>query len=610
MQNPNIPQVLKTLKEANCVLVTVKNSPTVDELAAAIALTLMLNHLNKHAVTVFSGRVPSMLEFLQPEMAIDTTTDSLRDFIIALDKSKADKLRYKVEDNVVRIFITPYKSSITEKDLEFSQGEFNVDAVVALGVVTKEDFDQAVTTHGRILHDATVVALTNQNTISQIGAINWQEQLASSICEMVAMLTDGLGPDVLDAQVATALMTGIIAETDRFRNAVTTPEVMSISARLMTAGANQQLIAEKLEEPDMGTVARPLSYEEVARDTDDGALEIAHDDEEVQNIHIDDSGNLALPTLDDEGMPEHAATDTAHEAPLWQEPHTEPEPQTQFQSQATPYEDEALPTLPSARSYIEPTQAPKMYAEDDSGRVSAQPLLDTPPVDSSHQQQTFAPTQSSQMEPRHKIISPIPEGENHGSYGRQFVAPIEVPPPVPYDPNAPPPAPLKGEPEPEMSPQPVASSSQSAPVEARMPVETTAPIETPYIETPLPQTTDPAHQTLTDLEQAVGSPHVGGSDSTTSSVDGFLGTTRTPAEEEKPQEQPPAPADEEKQEDSKQKEQKEEAPQGQAQAAPPVSVAVDPNAPPEVPPPLMPAPTQPQFYDQDGNTANPFLNPN
>jgi nanoRNase/pAp phosphatase (c-di-AMP/oligoRNAs hydrolase) len=208
MQNPNIPQVLKTLKEANCVLVTVKNSPTVDELAAAIALTLMLNHLNKHAVTVFSGRVPSMLEFLQPEMAIDTTTDSLRDFIIALDKSKADKLRYKVEDNVVRIFITPYKSSITEKDLEFSQGEFNVDAVVALGVVTKEDFDQAVTTHGRILHDATVVALTNQNTVSQIGAINWQEQPASSICEMVAMLTDGLGPDVLDAQVATALMTG------------------------------------------------------------------------------------------------------------------------------------------------------------------------------------------------------------------------------------------------------------------------------------------------------------------------------------------------------------------------------------------------------------------
>jgi hypothetical protein len=160
MQNPNADQVVKILKDSNNVLVTVKNNPSVDELTAAIGLTLILNHMNKHAITVFSGRVPSTLEFLQPEMAIDNTTDSLRDFIIALDKSKADKLRYKVEDNVVRIFITPYKTSISERDLEFSQGDFNVDAVVALGVVTKEDFDQAVTAHGRILHDAVVVALT------------------------------------------------------------------------------------------------------------------------------------------------------------------------------------------------------------------------------------------------------------------------------------------------------------------------------------------------------------------------------------------------------------------------------------------------------------------
>ena len=41
------------------------------------------------------------------EKTIEKNTDSLRDFIIALDKSKADKLRYKVEDKFVKIFITP-----------------------------------------------------------------------------------------------------------------------------------------------------------------------------------------------------------------------------------------------------------------------------------------------------------------------------------------------------------------------------------------------------------------------------------------------------------------------------------------------------------------------
>ncbi len=251
MQNPIIQQVVETLRGANNVLITVKNSPSVDELTAAIALTLILNHMNKHATTVFSGQVPSTIEFLQPEMAIETTTDSLRDFIIALDKAKADKLRYKVEDNVVRIFITPYRSSISEEDLEFSQGDFNVDVVVALGVLDKQDFDEAVMAHGRILHDATVVAVSRDQMINEVGAVNWQDGQSSSISEMIAGISDLFGVDLIDSQIATALMTGIVAETDRFKNQRTTPQVLSISSMLMSAGANQQLIAQKLEKPEL-----------------------------------------------------------------------------------------------------------------------------------------------------------------------------------------------------------------------------------------------------------------------------------------------------------------------------------------------------------------------
>src|SRR5208283_2933513 len=118
MDNPR-QQVIERLKQASNVLVTVSNNPSVDQLAACIGLALMLNKMGKHGTAVFSGEVPSTIEFLQPEKTIEKNTDSLRDFIIALDKSKADKLRYKVEDNIVRIFITPYKTSITEKDLDF-----------------------------------------------------------------------------------------------------------------------------------------------------------------------------------------------------------------------------------------------------------------------------------------------------------------------------------------------------------------------------------------------------------------------------------------------------------------------------------------------------------
>ena len=75
-------QIAERVKQASKFLVTVNANPTVDQLAACIGLTLLLNKMGKHATAVFSGKVPSTIEFLQPEKTLETNTDSLRDFII------------------------------------------------------------------------------------------------------------------------------------------------------------------------------------------------------------------------------------------------------------------------------------------------------------------------------------------------------------------------------------------------------------------------------------------------------------------------------------------------------------------------------------------------
>lgn len=274
-------QLTAKLKEANNILVTVSRDPSVDQLSACLGLTLLLNKMGKHAAAVFSGDVPSTIEFLQPEDTIEKNTDSLRDFIIALDKSKADKLRYKVEDNVVRIFITPYKTSISQEDLEFSEGDFNVDVVVALGVHQQDELDEAITAHGRILHDATVSSI-NTSVDGGLGSINWHDDKASSLSELVTELAQAMDGNLIDQQIATALLTGIVAETERFSNDKTSSQTMSASAALMNAGANQQLVASKLEEPE---VEKPQEENQDSNDdqnkqSDDGMLEIEHIDGE------------------------------------------------------------------------------------------------------------------------------------------------------------------------------------------------------------------------------------------------------------------------------------------------------------------------------------------
>ena len=68
-----LKQIIQKLKDSNNVLVTVNSNPSVDELSAALAITLCINKLNKHATAVFSGNVPPAIEFLNPEKTFENT---------------------------------------------------------------------------------------------------------------------------------------------------------------------------------------------------------------------------------------------------------------------------------------------------------------------------------------------------------------------------------------------------------------------------------------------------------------------------------------------------------------------------------------------------------
>ena len=243
-------QIIQSIKDVTNILVTVSADPSVDELSAALGLTIFLNKLGKHATAVFSGKVPPAISFLEPDETFEATADSLRDFIIALDKEKADHLRYKVVDDAVKIFITPYRATITEADLEFSQGDYNIELVLALNVESQDHLDKALTAHGKILHDAVVSTVTAGMVRSSLGTVDWHDDKASGVSEMLVDLIDELRtPKVtMDEQIATALLTGVVAATERFSNNLTSSRVMTLAAELMAVGANQQLIATKLAE--------------------------------------------------------------------------------------------------------------------------------------------------------------------------------------------------------------------------------------------------------------------------------------------------------------------------------------------------------------------------
>ena len=251
----NVPKkIAEKIKSSNNILVALSRDPSVDEISAAIGLTMILNKLGKHVTAIYSGETPNTLEFLKPEQTFEKNTNSLQDFIIALHKDKADHLRYKIEGDYVKVYITPYKTTISQTDFEFSQGDFNVDLVISIDVENAESLDGALSEYGRIMHDATTVNITT-NQAGRFAELEWSDPSESSVCEMIVILSGYLEQTEFDQPTATALLTGIVSATDRFSNARTTSETMQVSSRLMQAGADQQLISSNIMQPTIPTPA-------------------------------------------------------------------------------------------------------------------------------------------------------------------------------------------------------------------------------------------------------------------------------------------------------------------------------------------------------------------
>ena len=439
-------QIIAKLKESESILIAVNDNPSVDELSSALALTLAINNSGKHATAVSSGKMPDALTFLRPEKTFENSVDSLRDFIIALNKEKADHLRYKLVGDHVKIFITPYRSVISEKDLEFEQGDFNIDFVLALNVESQDRLDGALAAHGRIFHDASVGILTVGENQTNLNGIHWHAENASSLSELAVQIIESLGKKNLIQSVATALLTGIVAETDRFSNSKATAEVMSLAAKLISSGADQQLVVSKIREAEekagefavQKNAKMEEALEEISNEKEeipapkteqkrDGAFVIAHEEaklsentqtENSENLQAEDELENSLNALNNINAPQNAFKDLKEE--------TEQNQENQLDEVFENLTDKVAET-PAPEQTFEPAQqveisVPTFEEQPQQAEIPAEPVFEQPVQNSSIEGLVEAPIQNYAPE----IPMPSVPFENQNAFIAETSAPEQT----------------------------------------------------------------------------------------------------------------------------------------------------------------------------------------
>lgn len=378
-------QLIQKIKAVNNILVTVSRNPSVDQLVSALALAMALNKLGKRSVAVFSGQIPAEIHFLDPEKVFESNADSLRDFIISISVDKADRMQVKPEGDFVKVYITPYRTTITPDDLRFEDGDFNIELIIAIGVASRDELDASIASHGKIFHNAVTATMNLSKLNDALGTISWQDERLGCYSEMCYSLAVGLaGNDksLIDSSVATAFLTGVVSATDQFRNSVTTPAIMSLSAELMAKGANQQLVTSELES------AKEKQKDEAAEaeEEEDHSISFSRDQADRQTkptgphpveaetvvSHSDSAGR--------ESSPYAGYVEPASPAPTEPSPNgSQPEPAVNNSQPELVVPERAASATPVDRPEpkpVPPTQATEPVVQDRSSE--SQPYLEDP----------------------------------------------------------------------------------------------------------------------------------------------------------------------------------------------------------------------------------------
>jgi hypothetical protein len=255
-------QTSEAVRQAETILILTGQHPSIDQVASTIALTTLLRKFGKKVTAVISDDIPASARFL-PTDGVDRAMGGLRDFIMHVDLGRAevDKLKYTIEDGKLNVHITPFSGGFQPRDVSFGYGEYEYDLIIALGVPSYNRLDKIYAQNSELLRKIPLANIDFHRSNEQYGAINLIEGTAASLAEILMALSESLQAGLIDEKVATIMLTGLMASTDRFTATHTTAKTMTVAAQMMAMGADQQKVVKALypRERDTNRERRPAS---------------------------------------------------------------------------------------------------------------------------------------------------------------------------------------------------------------------------------------------------------------------------------------------------------------------------------------------------------------
>jgi nanoRNase/pAp phosphatase (c-di-AMP/oligoRNAs hydrolase) len=244
-------QIFNQVEKANNILLAFPLDWNGDALGASLAFYLFLKKMGKNVDVVAeksSNEKNRAFSFLPGFLDIKNSLDNLAKFIISVDitSAKVDQIKYVVNEKTLDFIISPKEGWFTKDAVKSATSGFRYDLIFTFNTPDLESLGMIYDRNVDFFYKTTIVNIDNNPGNEAYGQVNFVEVNAVATAEILFELLKNYKPEMIDEDIATCLLAGIISKTKSFKTPNLTPHALAMTSELIRLGARREEIVNKL----------------------------------------------------------------------------------------------------------------------------------------------------------------------------------------------------------------------------------------------------------------------------------------------------------------------------------------------------------------------------
>lgn len=356
------------------IAIAVGKTPTLDDMAAALALYLGLMQLGKKA-SIASPTQP-LVEH-SSLVGIDRVKGSFEadggDLVVSFPyrEGEIEKVSYTIENGLLNIVVKAGEQGLMfkEQDVRYSRGGGVPQVLFIVGTPKLSDLGSLF--NPEALKDTTIINADNKTDNQGFGDVMLVSQTASSVSEIIGELLISLGVDS-DVDISQNLLSGVSVGTDNFQSPKTSSLAFEMAASFMKKGAIRQRVQPQVQSEDRVSSFMPEQMLAQGAGSRNG----------VRNQFTSPQGVSQLPPMPMPTMPRpqrmpmprpmprpqppFQQQPPLRQAPLGQQPQMRPQPPLRQAPMSQPFPQQSMPqSLPQQQIQQAQTQQNPLQNDQD-----------------------------------------------------------------------------------------------------------------------------------------------------------------------------------------------------------------------------------------------------